>query len=512
MTAATVMTRNMAKQQKKQAEVVFKKEQQQGGSCDGSLASTSSSNETESLDSSSTGESRRRTTTTKAAVSTTVKKLTDMTISHDHDHHRNHEHDGEMSVASVAEDNDDVIVTDEDGEVVKTQSPPWKKTFDYISDQTFNVVGAAYLFAIGYMARQYIMTQTDIEFMDELKSSIKLMIFHRRGVPFFGMLGFMVTLRWIINNYMFPIILKNIYDGKNVKYTSYFCEWLFDAVKNTLLFGAGLYVAWGSDWFPRPTWDSYILWYPRQGGTIFDASGEIVPTKDIALEVIGHSEVAVDFVALLTLCYDTIVEYLHKKNQIRRANDDLQATTTTSFAEDFIHHTGVCFGALFLYITAKDNCNSIAIIVLLGQFNDMCEFAALTMGLCKFRFLERVVTPTLCVVWTISLLYVWPAALAPIFLESIPIEHSFDDALVLQITLYQLGSLFIATLFWAMHMFWLYKGLLFLYRYNKNIYYEERRIKMAKKNGEDVKRKSQVPMYGTTSCIATGSVLAMKDE
>jgi len=202
--------------------------------------------------------------------------------------------------------------------------------------------------------------------------------------------------------------------------------------------------------------------------------------------------------------------------KLRHSDTETQhvAATTTSFAEDFVHHTGVCMGALFLYITAKDNCNSIAIIVLLGQFNDMCEFAALVLGLCKHWFLERVVTPILCVFWTASLFYVWPAALLPIFLEAIPLEHNFDTKLVLQMTLYQFGSLFIASLFWAMHMFWLYKGLLFLYRYNRGIYFAEKKLRFRKDGTETACSGSflSTPGYGRTACPATGTPLMPTKE
>lgn len=395
--------------------------------------------------------------------------------------------------------------------VVKSQSPPWKKTFDYLADQAFNVAGAIYLTSMGAMAGYYLHTQTDIDFMHELQSAVRLMMFHYNGIPFFGALVFLVTLRWIINNIMYPIVLRGIYHGKNHKYTAHYCEWLFDAIKNTVLFSMGAYVAWGSDWWPMFT-PGKLGWYPRQGGTIFDSDGEIVPTCALALEVIGHFEVTVDFVALLTLSYDAITEYYETKTaKLRHGDEEKQAVTTTSFTEDFVHHTGVVMGALFLYITAKDNCNAIAIIVLLGQFNDMCEFAALTLGLCKNRFLERVVTPVLCVFWTISLFYIWPAALMPIFLEAIPIEHSFDQGLVLQLTLYQFGSLFIASLFWAMHMFWLYKGLLFLYRYQRGVYFSEKRLKCKKDKGEQT-TCAPVPQYGRTSCLASGSLLSPTKE
>lgn len=407
-------------------------------------------------------------------------------------------------------DDASVISTSSNGEtvVVKTQSPPWKATFDYIADQAFNVAGAAYLSAMGAMCA-YFMRQMNINFLDEFTSALRLMMFHYSGVPFFGCLTFIITLRWIINNYIYPIVLNGIYEGKNHKYTAHYCEWLFDAIKNTLMFSMGAYVAFGSDWWPVPA-SGKLLWYPPQGGTIFDSDGEIVPTCALALEVIGHMEVTVDFVALLTLCYDAITEHYEAKAQQLRHGDSKQAATTTSFAEDFVHHTGVCFGALFLYITAKDNCNAIAIIVLLGQFNDMCEFAALSLGLCKNWFLERVVTPILCVFWTISLFYIWPAALIPIFLEPIPIEHSFDMHLVLGLSLYQLGSVFIASLFWAMHMFWLYKGLLFLYRYNLGVFFGEKKLKF--KDGELQEETAVVPQYGRTACLASGTLLKPTKE
>jgi hypothetical protein len=408
---------------------------------------------------------------------------------------------------------DDNLSVSEDGSgkeviVVKSQSPPWKKTFDHICDQAFNFAGFAYLSAIGGMA-WYFMRKSNIDFVHELQSSIRLMLFHKNGVPFFGMLGFMIVLRWIINRFGYPLILNNIYQGKNHKYTGYYCEWLFDAIKNTILFCFGAYVAYGSNWWPTYQHGSWG-WYPPQGGTIFDSNGEIVPTCALALETIGHFEVTVDFVALLTLVYDSVTEYYEQQALLlRHDTDGKQANTTTSFAEDFVHHTGVVFGALFLYITAKDNCNAIAIIVLLGQFNDMCEFSALTLGLCKNWFLERVVTPTLCVFWTVSLFYIWPAALVPIFFEAIPIEHSFDPILVLQLTLYQFGSLFIALLFWAMHMFWLYKGLLFLYRYQKGVYFAEKKLEF-KNNKEE--KKEVVPLLDRSSCLASGTILKPKKE
>ena len=390
--------------------------------------------------------------------------------------------DDRFSVSAASDDSSKEVI------VVKSQSPPWKKTFDYISDQAFNVAGVAYLSAIGGMA-WYFMRQSKIDFINEFQGAINLLLFHQNGAPFFGMLIFMIILRWIINRFCYPLILNGIYEGKNHKYTGYYCEWLFDAIKNTVLFCIGMYVAWGSDWFPTYQQGSWG-WYPPQGGTIFDSNGEIVPTYALALETIGHFEVTVDFVALLTLVYDSVTEYYETRALLlRHGSDEKQATTTTSFAEDFVHHTGVVFGALFLYITAKDNCNAIAIIVLLGQFNDMCEFSALTLGLCKNWFLEKVVTPTLCVFWTISLFYIWPAALVPIFFEAIPLEHSFDSVLVLQLTLYQFGSLFIALLFWAMHMFWLYKGLLFLYRYQRGVYFAEKKLQFKKEKAEQAARR-----------------------
>ena len=421
--------------------------------------------------------------------------------------------------ATNSQDNDENSVstttssTGEEVIVVKSQSPPWKEAFDRISDQAFNVIGAAYLTAMMGMAVYYVQTQTDVDFSYEFQSALRLMMFHKHGMPFFGMLFGLISLRWAINKFMYPLILDRIYEGKNHKFTAHYCEWLFDAVKNTILFCVGAYVAYGSDWWPAPRTGSF-LWYPPQGGTIFDNNGEIVPTKDLALETIGHAEVTVDFVALLTLIYDALTEYYeaHQAMKMRHADTETQnqAATTTSFAEDFVHHTGVCFGALFLYITAKDNCNSIAIIVLLGQFNDMCEFAALVLGLCKNRFLERVVTPVLCVFWTISLFYVWPAALIPIFREAIPIEHSFDGGLVLQITLYQFGSLFIAGLFWAMHMFWLYKGLLFLWRYNRGVSFGEKKLKFRKDGSQ--KSSTPTPGYGRTACLASGTMLKPTKE
>jgi hypothetical protein len=416
----------------------------------------------------------------------------------------NIQHDGNNEdILSGSEESKEVVV-------VKSQSPPWKETFDRICDQAFNLAGFAYLSAIGGMA-WYFMRQSNIDFVHELQSSVRLMLFHQNGVPFFGMLAFMIVLRWIINRFGYPIILRGIYEGKNHKYTGYFCEWLFDAIKNTVLFSLGAYVAYGSDWWPTYQPGSWG-WYPPQGGTVFDSNGEIVPTCALALETIGHFEVTVDFVALLTLVYDTVTEYYETKAlQLRHGSpDEKQASTTTSFAEDFVHHTGVVFGALFLYITAKDNCNAIAIIVLLGQFNDMCEFAALTLGLCKNWFLERVVTPTLCVFWTISLFYIWPAALIPIFFEAIPIEHSFDPILVLQLTLYQFGSLFIALLFWAMHMFWLYKGLLFLYRYQRGVSFAEKKLEFKKNKGET--KEAAALSFDRSSCLASGTILKPERE
>ena len=421
------------------------------------------------------------------------------------DNNNSKDKDENSSVSNETSEGEEVIV-------VKSQSPPWKQTFDRISDQVFNLVGVAYLTAMMAMAVYYVRTQTDVDFSYEFQSALRLMMFHNRGMPFFGMLFGLIGLRWAINKFMYPLILNRIYEGKNHKFTAHYCEWLFDAVKNTLLFCMGAYVAFGSDWWPMPR-SGTILWYPRQGGTIFDDDGEIVPTKDLALETIGHAEVTVDFVALLTLIYDAGTEYYEAKQAMKMRHADTetqnQAATTTSFAEDFVHHTGVCFGALFLYITAKDNCNSIAIIVLLGQFNDMCEFAALVLGLCKNRFLEQVVTPILCVFWTISLFYVWPAALIPIFREAIPIEHSFDSGLVLQITLYQFGSLFIASLFWAMHMFWLYKGLLFLWRYNRGVSFGEKTLKF-KSTPKD--GSTPTPGYGRTACLASGTALKPTKE
>ncbi|CAB9503401.1 expressed unknown protein [Seminavis robusta] len=394
--------------------------------------------------------------------------------------------------------------------VVKSQSPPWKATFDYLADQAFNAAGFAYLSAIGGMA-WYFMRQSNIDFLDEFTSALTLMITHKNGANFFGMLTFMILLRSAINKLVYPIVLNHIYDGKNHKYTAHYCEWLFDAIKNTVMFTIGFYVAWGSDWWPMYQ-HGRLGWYPKQGGTIFDSDGEIVPTCALALETIGHFEVTVDFVALLTLVWDAVTEYYEAQTALlRHGQDEKQATTTTSFAEDFVHHTGVCFGALFLYITAKDNCNAIAIIVLLGQFNDMCEFAALSLGLCKVWVLERVVTPILCVFWTISLFYIWPAALIPIFLEPIPIEHSFDSMLVLQLTLYQFGSIAIASLFWAMHMFWLYKGLLFLYRYQRGVYFAEKKLKFKKDKGEH-ETQQDVPQYGRTACLASGTMLKPTKE
>lgn len=406
--------------------------------------------------------------------------------------------------------NDEVSVastTSGETVIVKSQSPPWKETFDYIADQAFNVAGAAYLAAMGAMAF-YFTNMFEVSFFEEMIGSIRLMIFHDKGIPFFGCLSFMVSLRWCVNKFIYPIAHNRIYEGKNPKYTAHYCEWFFDAIKNTVLFSMGACVAFGSDWWPVPT-KGCIMWYPPQGGTIFDNDGLIVPTKDLALEVIGHMEVTVDFVALLTLIYDAVSEIYEARSKVRHGDIAKQATTTTSFAEDFVHHMGVCFGALFLYITAKDNCNAIAIIVLLGQFNDMCEFAALSMGLCKNWFLERVATPILCVFWTISLFYIWPACLVPIFLEAIPIEISFDQSLVIKLTLYQFGSVFIASLFWAMHMFWLYKGLLFLYRYQRGVYFSQKKLKV--KNG-DAKFASAVPMYGRTACIASGTMLKPTKE
>lgn len=415
-----------------------------------------------------------------------------------------------LSNHNAAQDDASVVssLPEDDEIVVKSQSPPWKQTFDYIADQAFNVIGAAYLSCMMAGAIYFLKTQTDINFWQEFWGGTFLMIFHKKGILFFGILFFMIGLRWIINEYVYPRVLNTIYEGKNHKYTAHYCEWFFDAVKNTLLFCMGAYVAFGSDWWPVPQ-KGCLLWYPPQGGTVFDANGEIVPTKDLALEIIGRSEVTVDFVALLTLIYDAATEYYEAKYapKMRHGEEQNQAATTTSFAEDFVHHTGVCMGALFLYIVAKDNANSIAIIVLLGQFNDMCEFAALVLGLCKNWFLERVVTPVLCVFWTVSLFYIWPACLLPIFLEAIPVEHSFDMKLVIQMTLYQVGSLFIAGLFWAMHMFWLYKGLLFLYRYNRGVYFAEKKIKC---RGE--KAAMPVPMYGRTACVASGTFLKPTKE
>lgn len=405
----------------------------------------------------------------------------------------------DVSVASCRSGEEEVVV--------KSQSPPWKKTFDYIADQAFNLFGVAYLSAIGVMA-WYFMRLSNMNFFYEFQSALRLLLFHYHGLPFFGSLAFMITLRYFINNYMYNIILNRIYEGKNHKYTAYYCEWMFDAIKNTVMFCIGAYVAFGSHWFPVPT-AGKLGWYPPQGGTIFDSNGDIVPTYAPALETIGHFEVTVDFVALITLCYDAITEYYEAQAQLRHG-DNKQATTTTSFAEDFVHHTGVCFGALFLYITARDNCNAIAIIVLLGQFNDMCEFAALTLGLCKVWFFEKVFTPVLFVFWTISLLYVWPATLLPIFFEAIPIEHNFDTTVVLQLSLYQFGSVCIAGLFWAMHMFWLYKGILFLWRYNKGTFFQEKKLKF-KKPGV-ASSPAAVPQYNRTPCIASGTLLKPTKE
>ena len=133
-----------------------------------------------------------------------------------------HKQDDENSLSTIESSTDEVII-------VKSQSPPWKETFDYIADQAFNVAGAAYLSAMMAGAVYYVRTQTDVDFSYEFQSALRLMMFHNNGI-FFGMLVGLIVLRWFINRFMYPLVLERIYEGKNHKFTAQYCEWLFDAI------------------------------------------------------------------------------------------------------------------------------------------------------------------------------------------------------------------------------------------------------------------------------------------
>lgn len=364
-------------------------------------------------------------------------------------------------------------------QVATTSASPKKKAaLDYLTEKMFHIAGLLFATCISIMLRYFLQTigtDTGIALWEEFRDGLQIMFLHNHGIPFMGMLGFMKVSQYVVNTYIYPLVLKHIYDGTNEKYTGYYCDWLLEASKKTIMFSIGVYVAFGSDWVPLPSLGTWY-WIPKQGGTIFNTNGDIVPTCAIALETIGHLEALDDFVSLIVLLYDRLVEWWGTGDDDGDEEPKKAATSTTSFAEDFVHHTGVVIAAFFIYVVAKDNCNAVAVIVLLAQVSDFFEYSILVLGICKNWFLERVVTPIVMFLWTIAVLYVWPAVTIPIALEPIPIEHSFDQHLVLSLTMYQIACVLISLLFWAMHVVWLYKSFVFMYKYHHGVYSKSKSV------------------------------------